>query len=97
MSPEVDPIRRGGRVVHTTEVQSDGALVDVVMSDAFDEGIDPAAVETIVGLAVTDVIDSLPPKTWDVSVWTRGMGQIPGRIDPADVRRIVAAILGVRP
>jgi hypothetical protein len=50
--------------------------------------------------SVDDVIDSLPPRTWDVLAWVNKSGGpvgVNGRIDPADVRRIVAAILGVIP
>jgi hypothetical protein len=42
----------------------------------------------------TEVIDSLPPKTWDVTVWQpRPNHHTAGRIDPADVKRIVSAVL----
>ena len=50
---------------------------------------------------IDSIIDSIPPDTWSVSVWTTreqaGGAQsqsYSGRIDPADARRIVHAVLG---
>lgn len=45
---------------------------------------------------VTAVVDALPPRTWDVTVWPDAPREHyhRGRLDAADVRRIMAAILG---
>lgn len=43
-----------------------------------------------------DVIDSLPPKTWDVPIWRQdAQGYVTARIDAADVLRLVTAVLDV--
>lgn len=54
--------------------------------------------------AVQAIVDQLPPATWDVSVWLRtevdGVVRqdsfVNGRIDPADVHRIIRLVLGVQ-
>lgn len=45
--------------------------------------------------AVRRVVDALPPATWDCSVWltTDERRFVNGRIDRADVHRIVTAVL----
>jgi hypothetical protein len=45
---------------------------------------------------VTAVVDALPPRTWDVTVWPDAPREHyhRGRLDAADVRRVVAAVLG---
>lgn len=42
---------------------------------------------------VTEVVDALPPSTWDVVVWPGDDMAVSGRIDPADARRILSAAL----
>lgn len=44
---------------------------------------------------VRDVIDGLPPSTWNVSLWRDDLANtfVNGRIDRADVHRIVGAVV----
>lgn len=50
------------------------------------------AERTVRDAAVEAVVDEIPPNTWDACVWV-GSNYVTGRIDGADVRRIVDVIL----
>lgn len=43
---------------------------------------------------ITEIIDRVPPRGWNATVW-RGEGPVEGRLDGADVRRLVRTVLGV--
>lgn len=48
---------------------------------------------TVSDKRVTVVLDAIPNRDWDVTVWVEGGNHIEGRIDTADRRRIVAQVL----
>lgn len=47
-------------------------------------------------MKAAEVIAALPPETWDATVWVPGDNYITGRVDGADVLRIVEAVLAKR-